>query len=136
MMELIKAADDMELAHDWVSDILKRSKLGLTDEDLNVDQAADYVGKDMRAVMECNVLWLLSPKTPTSGAWVEYGIGLVARQVGRMAGQERHVICSGPDIKHHLFGVAADAIFSTDELAWQWLRLQVSPPSDSQRSAG
>ncbi len=113
----------MELAHDWVADILKRSDRGLTDEDLTIEQAARFVGVDIDAVLQADVLWLLIPTTPTTGAWVEYGIGIVARRLGNVTGTERRLICSGGEGAPPIFTVAANAVFKTDKLAWQWLKL-------------
>jgi hypothetical protein len=134
MMELIKAADGMELAHDWVADILKRSERDLTDDDLTMEEAARFVGGDINAILQSNVLWLLIPTKPTTGAWVEYGIGIVARRLGNATGTERWLICSGGESRPPIFTVAANHVFRTDKLAFQWLKLQVPPPPGSQGS--
>ena len=120
-MDWVKTTWGLELAHDWVADIKQRAERGLTDDDLTMEEAARFVGADINAILQSNVLWLLLPTTPTTGAWIEYGIGIVARRLGNATGTDRYLICSGGAGVPPIFTVAANAILDTDEAAKEWL---------------
>jgi nucleoside 2-deoxyribosyltransferase len=80
--ERVRAAQRMltelgiELTLDWLTSIEANLALGLRDSDLSIADQRQHANADLLAVEQADVLWLLAPKEPTKGAWIELGYAL------------------------------------------------------------
>lgn len=107
-MDWVREQPHLDLAYDWVADVIReRVEGGRSDSDLTKEQQHRLAWKDMEAVKDCDVLWLLVPRNGeiTVGAWVEFG--------GALALQKR-VIVSGGNVELHLFCALATKAYPDD----------------------
>ncbi len=130
VMEFIYDHPRMTLVRDWVKDIeIERVEGGRQDSDLTQSEQAVYARKNLGAIADSDVLWLLSPPADvhTTGAWVELGAALVTGHVRQALGLAATVvIVSGLSSWHYLFNSLADQHFETDAEAIDWLNLRCS----------
>lgn len=108
-MRAVRESDGLELALDWTVEIEanRSANVGLG---FGTRRAA--AGADLEAIKFADVVWLLVPKTRTSGAWVEMGFTLANRIA---------LICSGKTTQS-IFCSLADHEFQTDHRALTHLR--------------
>lgn len=98
----------IELACDWLAPIEENLARGVVDADLSLEEQARHAGADCAAIAGADLLWLLAPEQPTTGAWVEYGL---ARGLGKPT------LVTGPSASRYLFCALADFRADTDAAA-------------------
>ncbi len=92
------------ITYDWTRD--PGWKLG---RPLTMQERAECAARDLAAVAEARLFWLMLPQEKTEGAHVELGVALALRAFG-LPGRE--VIVSGPMLDSRLFPARADRIFA------------------------
>lgn len=124
-IRLVELHPHMTLAKDWTASFDKAAIDGFShDSQMPLERRQHEATEDLGAVLSCDVLWMLTPTTPSSGAWSEWGEGLAFRHVKRTLGVAgMRLICSGPGHENYIKCSLADRIFETDEAAWGWLSL-------------
>lgn len=93
---------------DWIAEI---ERVGSANDGLTQEQRRESAEADLCGVMEADVFWLLAPDNTSTGAWVELGTALVAREVWRANDAVQHptvIIVSGPGSKRSIFAALAD----------------------------
>ncbi len=94
MMDQVRGAEGLELAHDWIAD---QATEKTPDTELSHDQRRHYAVNDMMAVSRADVVWLLAPNELTIGAWVEFGFAMgLAFERGLDGGCAPRMVASGP----------------------------------------
>ncbi len=73
VFEMVRAAPQLRLAHDWLQIQAGEST---PDDQLTREKAAVYADGDLSHVGIADVFWLLAPKEATRGAWIEFGYAL------------------------------------------------------------
>lgn len=117
-MDWVRSEPGLELAHDWVADVVKhRVNGGKSDADLTDEQRFKLASYDMAAVGTCDIFWLLVPDAGvlTVGAWVELGAAIA---------EMRKVIVSGARHGEHLFCSLADVVCHDDSGAQMWIQTE------------
>lgn len=101
------------ITHDWVADVRRvRVEGGRADADLTSDEMRELAAADLAAVQGAELVWLLVPNTPSTGAWVELGYALA---LNRWTNAPR-IIASGPRAAGSLWCSLLEQ-FETDEAA-------------------
>jgi hypothetical protein len=91
------------ITYDWTRD--PGWKLG---RPLTMQERAEAAARDLAAVAEARLFWLIMPTRPSEGAATELGAALTLRAMGRPI----EVIASGPMLDSRLFPARADRIFA------------------------
>jgi hypothetical protein len=108
------------LAQDWLADIEREGAANPTDDEVR-NRCAD---KDLSAVFDADVLWLLVPTSRSSGAWVEFGYAIALRLYRATHQQpERPIIIASGNTQQSIFCSLADREFSDDSDVCQWLAM-------------
>lgn len=94
------------LTLDWLSPLLERLGRGAMDRDLSDEEAAVYASGDLQAISTADVVWYLTPREPTRGAYVELGYAI---------GCEVFVLASGAAERSTLFEALVARVPSDDE---------------------
>lgn len=94
---------------------------GYDDAHPTEDTLRENAAKDVHAVMDAGVFWLLAPAELSEGAATELGIAIAFAIAMRLAGVERRmrIVVSGPHARGNLFALLADEIHDTHEQAWE-----------------
>lgn len=113
-----------EVVHDWVADV-RRERLegGRQDSDLSDEERRTFAHKDLTSVGDAELVWLLVPNNPSTGAWVELGYALALTRV--LIHIAPRIIASGPAAAGNLFCSLLDR-FDTDEDAMAELSRRLS----------
>lgn len=74
-------------------------------------QRIAWAQKDLDEIDAADVMWLLMPQTPTSGAWLEYGYAIM---------RDKMLLVSGPDQTRSIFTALAES-YETDDDAFDAL---------------
>jgi len=121
-MARVRAHQSMRLTHDWVAviDAVRAAGEALHDA-VRRRSASD----DLGGVARADVLWLLAPDVPSTGAWVELGYALG----GGHCGVRRRIVVSGPARPRCVFAALADVECDSDEDAWQAICAQTEGES-------
>ncbi len=72
---------------DWLAVI---EAVGHANEGLSDEDRTKYAVDDWRAVREADLVWLLAPENPSTGAWVELGLALAGQIEVIVSGPARH----------------------------------------------
>ncbi len=70
-----------QITHDWTVQVRSHRVAGIPDTALSDEEAADIAAGDLLAVLNAQILVLLAPAEPTTGAWVELGCALGTRAI-------------------------------------------------------
>jgi hypothetical protein len=109
-----------EVAHDWVADVRRvREEGGREDDELTDAERREFAEADLYAVASADLLWLLSPTTASSGAWVEFGFFLARLDSSQDAPR---LIVSGPTARYHIFCALACRVFDYETDAGEYLK--------------
>ena len=123
-MHWIHAQDNLVLTFDWERHIdAVQTVLPLEDKHLPEAVQRDSAEKDTSAVVHANILWLLIPRTESTGCHTELGIAIgymQAMQRNAPTVSKRHIIASGTG-KFNIFYTMADHRFVDDADAQDWL---------------
>ena len=112
MMEAVQRVGAV-LTLDWLSEIEKE---GAANEGLTHPKRQHYAAADMRAVLDADLLFLLAPTLPSTGAWTELGVALAAnatrkRQIkiitaGDEVARSKSIFCSlGEEVEFDTQGI-------------------------------
>ncbi len=96
------------ITHDWIRDI---KEAPCADFDLSDPACARYATNDVDAVEAADVIWLVVPSGPSTGAWVELGVALGLR---RAAARKQLIVASGPDVRRSIFTRLCDELHEKD----------------------
>ena len=121
IMQALRGTGMAEITHDWIPDI--ENSPG--DENLTPEQHRPFAEKDVQGVIKADMLWLLTPEFPSSGAWVELGVAIGYRLAKGSFSQQPIVISSGPKASRNLFCSLSDQQFDTDDAAFAWIQHHV-----------
>lgn len=112
-----------EITHDWPA-VIRRVRIegGQKDSDLTDEERHGHAHDDLLAVERADVLWLLVPDAPTSGAWVELGFAIGLAWPDTATEGPRLVIVSGAKHRNALFCSMGDQAFDDDQAALDWLK--------------
>jgi len=102
MIDAVRGAGG-RITYDWTRD--PGWRLG---RPLTMQERAECAARDLAAVAEARLFWLMLPREKTEGAHVELGGALTLRAIGRPI----EVIVSGPMLDSRLFPARADRIFA------------------------
>lgn len=91
------------ITYDWTRD--PGWRLG---RPLTMQERAECAARDLAAVAEARLFWLMLPQEKTEGAHVELGAALTLRALGRPI----EIVVSGPMLDSRLFPARADHIFA------------------------
>jgi len=80
---------------------------------LTMTERAELAQRDLAAVAEARLFWLVLPQRLSEGAHVELGAALTLRAMGRPL----EIVVSGPMLDSRLFPARADQIFERHEEA-------------------
>lgn len=118
-MVAIKGSD-LELSHNWVQQIRDVGQANPVEREA---QRKAWVIDSLEKVRLSAVLWLLLPRSPTIGAWVELGAA-AAFDLGQ-AGPRRLIVTSGEadDRYRSIFTALATRHFDTDGEAASHLKI-------------
>jgi hypothetical protein len=116
-IELCRGMIDAVASHggritlDWT-----RDPLWSIGRPLAMAERAETAARDLAAVAESRLFWLLLPARPSEGAATELGAALTLRAQGR----DVEIVVSGPMLDSRLFPARADHIFAehTEALAY------------------
>lgn len=65
-----------EVTHDWTIPVETMIREGVAEHELSERAALEAVHDDFDGIRGADVVWLLLPHEPTTGAWVEWGMAL------------------------------------------------------------
>lgn len=113
MIDTVSSAGG-RITYDWTRD--PGWKLG---RPLTMREREDAGGRDLAAIMNAWLFWLMLPVKPSEGASTELGVALVVRALGEIVRlpDARRVIVSGPMTDSRLFPALADHIFADHDQA-------------------
>lgn len=124
LMDWAHAQHNLVVTFDWERCIDEvQSKLPLEDKHLPEDVQLDAANKDTAAVMKASILWLLIPRTESTGCHTELGIAIGVQKASwrSSAYRPQRIIASGVG-KFNIFYTQADHRFVDDVDAQDWLR--------------
>jgi hypothetical protein len=110
-----------EITLDWMANVRKHIiTQGRADRDLTSNERRKYAEADLEGVRSAELFWMLAPREPSAGCWVELGYALrVQRWV---LGQ---IIVSG-DHQKSIFCELATYVWDSHEKAFQYVKGQGS----------
>jgi hypothetical protein len=108
-------AEGWELTHDWLAEI---ERVGSANDGLTLAQRCDSATRDLRAIREADMVWLLAPENDSTGAWVELGyvLGLYDGCFVSTPG----IVVSGPGSGRSIFCALTECV--SDDTALSLLR--------------
>lgn len=80
-------AAGVEITLDWPAVI--ESHGGMANIGLTETQRLRAADDDIRAVMACDIFWLICPTTKTSGCWFEFGVAVMSGKLCVTSGMEQ-----------------------------------------------
>lgn len=101
----------IEIAHDWTLSVIANRALGKPDSELTHEERLRHAIADFDGVAQSDILWLLTPVGPSTGAFAEFGIAL-ARGI--------KIVCSGT-WKRCIFTELCPPRFDKHDDAFQWI---------------
>lgn len=102
------------ITHDWTRSVRASRYMKISDAALRREVKADRAVDDLAGVRDADVFWLLAPSGPSTGAWVELGNALAARDRAPL-----RVVVSGPH-ERCIFAALANHHFASHEEAFAW----------------
>lgn len=111
VMARLRAAG-IEITHDWTEAM--HEAWSVEDGDAMVPESMRdwYARQDRDGVMSADVVVLLAPDGPSTGAWVELGLAI---------GREVPIVVSGRNARRTIFTSLANRLFDTDEEAIRYV---------------
>lgn len=104
------------LAHDWF-----QHSSTIQDHRLTPDEQRRYADEDLKYVRAADVVWILFPRNPTKGGWVELGVAHENDKLIVGSGNWRQsIFCSLAHEVYDTDGDAFAAIIAHAERRAQW----------------
>jgi nucleoside 2-deoxyribosyltransferase len=101
---------------DWTVPIRENAAAGRTDAALSVVEKRHYARADLDAIKSADMVWVLAPAGPSTGAWVEMGYALALRPTSLAP----WLVVSGPHDRC-IFASLASQTFSDHAQAFDWI---------------
>jgi hypothetical protein len=113
MIDIVDSSHGGRITYDWTRD--PGWTLG---RPLTMAERAETAARDLAAVAEARLFWLMLPQEKTEGAHVELGTALTLRALLPMLGRQGpEIVVSGPILDSRLFPARADHIFADHDEA-------------------
>lgn len=104
------------LAHDWF-----QHSSTIPDYKLTIEEQRRYADEDLKYVRAADVVWILFPRNPTKGGWVELGVAHENDKLIVGSGNWRQsIFCSLAHEVYDTDGDAFAAIIAHAERRAQW----------------
>lgn len=106
-------AEGLSVTYDWTKPVLEHGSVG---QELTQVKKRFFARADLRAIEEASVLWVLTPRAVTIGAWLEMGYALRDFK----ADARRFIVLSPPASPQTIFAELQKCVeFDSDEEAFE-----------------